>query len=84
MQTMPVILSKSFPHVEGKWEPETIVLHPAQCFFICQLFGFRNKTTGKRRFTSPYLQHRENQEKVPSQLQFYCIVNAVKMSLAHR
>lgn len=43
---------EKLPHVEGKWETDTIVLHPAQCFFICQLFGFRNKITGKRRFTS--------------------------------
>jgi phage terminase large subunit-like protein len=38
------------PHVEGTWETPTIVLIPAQCFFICQLFGFR---AGEfRRFTT--------------------------------
>ena len=40
------------PHVEGKWATENIVLHPAQIFFLVQLFGFRNRLTGKRRFTS--------------------------------
>jgi len=40
------------PHVEGKWDKETIVLHPAQSFFVVQLFGFRNRKTGFRRFTS--------------------------------
>jgi len=43
---------EKLPHVEGKWDSPTIVLHPAQCFFIVQLFGFRDKKTGGRRFTS--------------------------------
>ncbi len=40
------------PHVEGKWASPTIVLHPAQVFFVAQLFGFRDRATGNRRFTS--------------------------------
>ena len=40
------------PHVEGTWATPTIVLHPAQVFFVAQLFGFRNRATGNRRFTS--------------------------------
>lgn len=41
------------PHVEGVWEVPTIVLHPAQVFFIVQLFGFRDrKDPEKRRYTS--------------------------------
>lgn len=43
---------EKLPHVEGRWESPTIVLHPAQCFFIVQLFGFRDKKTDNRRFTS--------------------------------
>lgn len=39
------------PHVEGVWETPDIVLHPAQIFFVVQLFGFRN-SDGGRRFTS--------------------------------
>lgn len=39
------------PHVEGKWESPEIVLHPAQLFFLVQLFGFRKKDS-TRRFTS--------------------------------
>lgn len=39
------------PHVEGKWDTDEIVLHPAQLFFVVQLFGFRKKD-GTRRFTS--------------------------------
>lgn len=43
---------EKLPHVEGKWDSPTIVLVPAQCFFIVQLFGFRDRKTGYRRFTS--------------------------------
>lgn len=41
---------ETLPHVEGKWETETLRLVPAQVFFVCQLFGFRNHD-GTRRFT---------------------------------
>ena len=43
---------EKLPHVEGRWDTDGIVLHPAQAFFVVQLFGFRNKKTGTRRFTS--------------------------------
>lgn len=39
------------PHVEGVWEEPELTLHPAQVFFVVQLFGFRNHAGG-RRFTS--------------------------------
>ena len=42
---------ESLPHVEGKWDTPTIVLHPSQVLFLVQLFGFR-KADGTRRFTS--------------------------------
>lgn len=41
---------EKLPHVEGRWETSTIVLHPAHVFFIVNLFGFRNED-GTRRFT---------------------------------
>lgn len=43
---------EGLPHVEGEWKSKTIELHPAQIFFVVQLFGFRNRKTGARRFTS--------------------------------
>lgn len=43
---------EKLPHVEGTWDTPNIQLHPAQVFFVVQLFGFRNKETGHRRFTS--------------------------------
>lgn len=39
------------PHVEGKWDKPTIIMHPSHIFFVVQLFGFR-KRDGSRRFTS--------------------------------
>jgi phage terminase large subunit-like protein len=32
---------EKLPHVEGKWDTPTIVLHPSHVFFLVQLFGFR-------------------------------------------
>lgn len=43
---------EKMPHVEGRWDTETITLHPSQCFFLVQLFGFRNRKTNERRFTA--------------------------------
>lgn len=34
---------EKLPHVEGKWETPTIVLHPSHIFFVVQLFGFRKR-----------------------------------------
>lgn len=45
---------EQLPHVEGNWSTETIVLQPAQIFFLCNLFGFRN-ADGTRRFTTALL-----------------------------
>ena len=34
---------EKLPHVEGKWETPTIVMHPSHVFFVVQLFGFRKR-----------------------------------------
>lgn len=47
-------------HVEGTWTSPTLVLLPFQCFFICQLFGFRNHLGGRRFSTSLLLIARKN------------------------
>lgn len=43
---------EKLPHVEGVWDSPTIILHPSHVFFVVQLFGFRIRATGFRRFTS--------------------------------
>jgi phage terminase large subunit-like protein len=50
--SMACVFIELLPHVEGVWDHPTIILHPAQCFFVVQLFGFRLRATGGRRFTS--------------------------------
>ena len=45
---------EKLPHVEGRWETECLVLHPAHVFFIVNVFGFRNDD-GTRRFTTVLL-----------------------------
>lgn len=42
---------EELPHVEGIWDTQNIVMHPAHVFFVVQLFGFR-ALDGTRRFTS--------------------------------
>lgn len=43
---------ESLPHVEGTWDTPDIVLHDSHVFFVVQLFGFRDKETKLRRYTS--------------------------------
>jgi phage terminase large subunit-like protein len=43
--------AEKLPHVEGRWETPTIVLHESHVFFLVNLFGFR-KPDGSRRFTT--------------------------------
>lgn len=52
---------EKLPHVEGKWDTPTIVMHRSHVFFVVQLFGFRRLETIEaegwvefhpRRFTS--------------------------------
>lgn len=38
-------------HVKGKWAGDLIRLEPWQCFCIGMIFGWVDKTTGRRRFT---------------------------------
>jgi phage terminase large subunit-like protein len=42
---------EKLPHVEGTWDTNNIVMHPAHVLFVVQLFGFRNHD-GTRRFTT--------------------------------
>ncbi len=46
---------EKLPHVEGEWDSPTITLHPAHVFFVVQLFGFRQRAGGARRFSSALL-----------------------------
>ena len=62
------------PHVEGTWASPKIALNPAQVFFVAQLFGFRNRATGNRRFTSAlYCTARKSgKSTVAAAIMLYC------------
>lgn len=47
---------EKLPHVEGKWETDTLTLEPAQIFILAIVFGWRSKETGLRRFTDVYIE----------------------------
>ena len=34
---------EQLPHVEGRWQTETIHLEPCQVFLVCSLFGWRHR-----------------------------------------
>lgn len=45
---------EKLPHVEGRWDTDTITLEPAQIFIIASAFGWRRRLDGNRRFTRVY------------------------------
>ncbi|WP_088148144.1 terminase large subunit [Achromobacter denitrificans] len=78
---------EKLPHVEGKWETPTIVMHPSHVFFVVQLFGFRRREAIKvdgwgdddtfhpRRFTSAlFAVARKNAKStLASAILLYCL-----------
>jgi phage terminase large subunit-like protein len=48
---------EQLPHVEGRWRTETIHLEACQVFFVCALFGWRQRANlMQRRFTLVYFE----------------------------
>lgn len=75
---------EKLPHVEGKWETPTIVLHESHVFFLVQLFGFRHRKAvhyddwgefRPRRFTSAlFAVARKNAKStLASGIELYCL-----------
>lgn len=46
-----------FPHTKGRWarNGDPLRFEPWQCFFVCQIFGWKVKSTGFRRYTRAVL-----------------------------
>lgn len=44
------------PHVEGSWDSPTVVLEDWQVFIICNIFGWRRVSDGRRRFDTVYIE----------------------------
>jgi phage terminase large subunit-like protein len=62
------------PHVEGQWPTPTITLHPAQIFFVVQLFGFRNHDGGRRFTSAIYAIARKNAKStLAAGILLYCL-----------
>ena len=66
---------EKLPHVEGKWGSPTIRLHPAQVFFIVQLFGFRKRSNGTRRYTSALFAtaRKSGKSTIAAAIMLYCL-----------
>lgn len=66
---------EKLPHVEGKWDSPTIVLHRSDVFFVVQLFGFRNPDGG-RRFSSALkaIARKNAKSTVAAAIALYCQV----------
>lgn len=47
---------EKLPHVEGQWDTPTITLEPPQVFMLVNIFGFRRREDGKRRFSDVYIE----------------------------
>lgn len=47
---------EKLPHVQGSWDTATLSLEPAQIFILVNVFGFRRKSDGRRRFTRAYIE----------------------------
>lgn len=65
---------EKLPHVEGKWETPTIVLHPSHVFFVVQLFGFRNPDGSRRFSTALFAVARKNAKStLAAAILLYCL-----------
>lgn len=48
-------LAEQMPHVYGSWSTATIVLESWQVFFLCQIFAWRMRGSGRRKHTEAVL-----------------------------
>lgn len=66
---------EKLPHVEGKWDRDTIVLEPAQIFILVVAFGWRRKDDGLRRFSTVYIELARKNAKstLAAGIALYCL-----------
>lgn len=58
-------LVQKFEHVKGKWPTKNMVYEPWQCWVFMNIFGFKNKDTGFRRFRTAHLEIGRGNGKSP-------------------
>ena len=63
------------PHVEGQWSTTTIGLEPWQVFILANVFGFRRRSNGARRFNTAYIEVARKNAKstLSSGIALYCL-----------
>lgn len=71
----PCSFIEKLPYVEGTWDTEEMVLHPSQIWFLVQLFGFRSRKNGARRFTSALLAvaRKNGKSSLAAAILLYCL-----------
>lgn len=66
---------EKLPHVEGTWANPLIVLEPWQVFTLVNIFGFRRRADGKRRFSTAYIEvaRKNGKSALSSGVALYCL-----------
>lgn len=66
---------EKLPHIEGVWETPTIKLEPPQIFILVNIFGFRDRKSGRRRFTKVYIEMARKGAKstLTAGISLYCL-----------
>lgn len=52
---MRCMFTECLPHTKGKWRGQPFILEPHQIFIDACIFGWKKKTSGKRRFNRAYI-----------------------------
>lgn len=58
-------LVQKFEHVKGKWPTKHMKYEPWQCWVFMNIFGFKNRETGFRRFRTAHLEVARGSGKSP-------------------
>lgn len=66
---------EALPHVEGRWATPTITLEPWQIWLLANVFGWRRKSDGGRRFEQAYTEVARKNAKsaLTSGVALYCL-----------
>lgn len=66
---------EKLPHVEGDWGSPTIRLEPWQVFSLANVFGFRRRSDGGRRFSTVYFEvaRKNGKSALTSGIALYCL-----------
>ena len=73
----PCAFAENLPHVEGHWEKGDgrLVLEPWQCFILVNVFGFRRRSDGLRRYNTAYIEvaRKNGKSALSAVVALYCL-----------